>query len=147
MGREGSEHPGLEPDEELLVHTPASFRGAMSTSISSTIALGPARKRLEAYNAWRMEADRAGFKTAGPEMVLGLTDQRLVIWKTTFWFSRAADIAGEVAFSKLHDVAAVRHGFVTGLAFAFKDGQIVEVEAMRGRRLRHLADRLRPLLS
>ena len=28
---------------------------------------------------------------------------------------------------------------VTGVAFAFTDGQIVEVEAMRGRRLRRLA--------
>ena len=91
MGSQSREHPGLEPDEELLVHTPASFRGAMATSISSTIALGPARKRLEAYNAWRMQADVAGFETAGPEMVLGLTDRRLVIWKTTFWFSRRAD--------------------------------------------------------
>ena len=143
----GREHPGLEPDEQLLLRTPASFRGAATTSISSTFALGSARKRLEAYRGWQMQADLVGFKTAGPEMVLGLTDRRLVIWKTSFWFSRVADVAGEVPFSKLHDVATVRHGFVTSAAFAFTDGQIVEVEAMRGRRLRHLAITLHELLT
>jgi hypothetical protein len=142
-----NEHPGLAPDEQLLVRTPASFRGAMATSITSTIALGSARKRLAAYNAWRMQADVVGFKTAGPEMMLGLTDRRLVIWKTTFWFNQAAEISGDVAFAKLHDVAAVRHGLLTSVAFAFTDGQFVEVEAMRGRRLRHLAAALRRALS
>ena len=94
-----------------------------------------------------MHADVAGFKTDGPEMVLGLTEHRLVVWKTTFWFSRLADIAGEVPLAKVHDVATVRHGLFTSLAIAFKDGQIVEVEAMRGRRLRHLATTMQALLS
>lgn len=139
--------PGLEPDERVLARAPASFRGATVTSISSTFALGSARKRLEAYQAWRMQADVAGFRTSGPEMVLGLTERRLVVWKTTFWFSRLAGITGEIPLTKVHDVAAVRHGLVTSFALAFKDGQIVEVEAMRGRRLRHLTDAMRALIS
>ena len=143
----GREHPGLEPDEELLVRTPVSFRGAATTSVASTFALASARKRIEAYRVWQMQADLVGFKTAGPEMMLGLTDRRLVIWKMSFWFNRVNAIAGEVPITKLHDVAATRHGLVTGLAFAFKDGQIVEVEAMRGRKIRHLAEQLRPLLT
>jgi hypothetical protein len=138
---------GLEPDEALLARAPASFRGSMATSISSTFTLSSARKRIEAYNAWRMQADVAGFKTDGPEMVLGLTEHRLVVWKTTFWFSRLAAIAGEVPLDKVHDVAAVRRGLFTSLAIAFKDGQVVEVEAMRGRRLRHLAHTMQALLS
>jgi hypothetical protein len=139
--------PGIEPHERVLVRAPASFRNAAITSISSTFALGSARKRLEAYKAWRMQADVAGLKTSGPEMVLGLTEQRLVVWKTTFWLSRLANIVGEVPLDKVHDVAVVRHGLVTSMAIAFKDGQIVEVEAMRGRRLRHLASEMRALLS
>jgi hypothetical protein len=139
--------PGIEPEERVLVRAPASFRGATITSISSTFALGSARKRLETYNAWRMQADVAGFKTSGPEMVLGLTEHRLVVWKTTFWLSRLANIVGEIPLDKVHDVAVVRHGLVTSMAIAFKDGQIVEVEAMRGRRLRHLANTMRTALS
>jgi hypothetical protein len=139
--------PGLEPDERVLARAPASFRGAAVTSISSTFALGSARKRLEAYHAWRMQADVAGFRTSGPEMMLGLTEQRLVVWKTTFWFSRLAGITGEIPLAQVHDVAVVRHGLVTSLALAFKDGQIVEVEAMRGRHLRHLTDAMRALIS
>ena len=143
----GNGPPGLEPDERLLARAPASFRGATATSISSTFALGSARKRLQAYNAWRVEADVAGFRTEGPEMVLGLTERRLVVWRTTFWFSRVAKVAGEVPLEKVHDIATVRHGMFTSLAIAFKDGQIVEVEAMRGRSLRRLASTMRPLLA
>jgi hypothetical protein len=139
--------PGLEPDEHLLVRAPASFRGATVTSISSTFALGSARKRLEAYNAWAQQAGSAGFRTDGPEMVLGLTETRLLVWKTTFWMNRPGAIAGEIALEKVHDVAATRHGMVTGLAIALKTGQIVEVEAMRGRRLRHLAEHMQGLIS
>jgi hypothetical protein len=131
----------------LLARAPASFRGATITSISSTFALGSARKRLQAYNAWAQQAGFAGFRTEGPEMVLGLTDTRLVVWTTTFWMSRPGALAGEVQLSKVHDVAAVRHGIVTGLAIAFKTGEIVEVEAMRGRRLRQLAERMQALIS
>ncbi len=117
------------------------------TSISSTFALGSARKRLETYNAWALEAGSAGFRTESPEMILGLTESRLVVWKTTFWLSRVDTIVGEVPLAKVHDVATVRHGMVTGLAVAFKTGQIVEVEAMRGRRLRHLAHAMQALLT
>ena len=80
-------------------------------------------------------------------MVLGLTEDRLVIWKTTFWFGRPGAIAGEVPLSQVHDVAAARHGIVTGLAIAFKTGAIVEVEAMRGRRLRRLAEHMQALIA
>ena len=138
---------GLEPGDDLLARAPASFRGATVTSISSTFALGSARKRLEAYNGWAQQAGAAGFRTEGPEMVLGLTQARLIVWKTTFWMNRPHVVVGDVSLEKVHDVAAVRHGMVTGLAIAFKTGEIVEVEAMRGRRLRHLAEQMQVLLS
>ena len=38
------------------------------------------------------------------------------------------------------DVSVVRHGLVTGVAFVLHNGTIVEVEAMRARPLRTLAD-------
>ena len=139
--------PGLESHENLLARAPASFRGATVTSISSTFALGSARKRLETYNVWALDSGSAGFRTEGPEMVLGLTDTKLIVWKTTFWFSRLDMITSEIPLASVHAVASVRHGLVTSLAIAMKDGQIVEVEAMRGRRLRQLGETMRAAIT
>jgi hypothetical protein len=139
--------PGLEPDEHLIARAPASFRGAAAASLRSTLALGAARRRLDAYYAWQAPASVAGFGTIGPEIVLGLTDRGLVLWSTSFWFSRPHAITGRVALSDIHDVVAARHGIVTGFAIALKSGAIVEVEAIRGRRLRHLAAAVRDRLS
>ncbi len=124
-----------------------SFRGAAATSVKTTFALGSARKRLDSYYDWRMLADGAGFSTTGPEMVLGLTDRGLVVWNTSFWFGAPRSITARIPFSQIHDAAAARHGIVTGLALAFTSGAIVEVEAIRGRKLRHLASDLRRRLT
>ena len=133
---------GLEPGERLLARAPVSFRGATAASARSTFALAAARRRMNAYHAWREHAEALGFTTAGPEMVIGVTDARFVVWSTTFWLSRPGSIAGKLPLSKIADVATTRHGIVTGLALALETGDIVEVEAMRGRRLRRLADAL-----
>ena len=131
--------PGLEPDEHLIARAPASFRGAAAASLRSTLALSSGRRRLEVYYAWQDAAALAGFSTVGPEIVLGLTDRGLILWSTSFWFSRPLAVTGRVALSDIYQVAVARHGIVTGVAFAFKNGAVVEVEAIRGRRLRHLA--------
>jgi hypothetical protein len=139
--------PGLEPDERLLAHTPASFRGATAASVRATFALGAEHRRLAAYYAWCEHAEVGGFATDGPEMVLGLTDTRIVVWSTTFWLGRPAEIAGRIPLTKIGDVATTRHGMVTGLALALTSGQIIEVEALRGRRLRRFADAVRAALA
>jgi hypothetical protein len=139
--------PGLEPDERLLSRTPASFRGATAASVRSTFALGSARLRNQAYNAWRMHAESSGFPAAGPEMWLGLTDRRLIVWDTTFILSRPGRIKGVIRLSEVAQVATARHGLVTGLALALTTGQFVEVEAMRGRRLHRFAHALRAALE
>jgi hypothetical protein len=133
------ELPGLEPDERVLSRAPASFRGATAASIRSTFALASARQRKQAFDAWRMHAESIGFPAAGPEMWLGLTDTRLVVWDTTFMLSRPGEVKGGIHLSEIAHVVTVRHGLITGLALALTSGQFVEVEAMRGRRLRRLA--------
>jgi hypothetical protein len=139
--------PGLESDEHLIARAPASFRGAAAASVRSTLALSAARRRLDAYREWQAVAAIAGFSTVGPEFVVGLTDQELILWSTSFWFSRPLAITGRVALSGIHEIAVARHGFVTGVALALKNGAIVEVEAIRGRRLRHLAALVRDRLA
>jgi hypothetical protein len=139
--------PGLEPDEILLARAPVSFRGATAASARSTMALGSARKRMEAYYAWRDHAESVGLSSSGPEMVLGVTNARLLVWSTSFWFSRPSEIAGKLPLTKVAAVATKRHGIVTSMALALESGHIVEVEAMRGRRLRRLADALQEARS
>ena len=139
--------PGLEPGEQLLARAPVSFRGATAASVRSTFAMSSARKRMAAYDAWRAQADTMGFTTAGPEMVLGVTDARLVVWRTTFWLNRPESITGKMPLARILDVATARHGAVTSMALALDTGEIVEVEALRGRRLRALAATLRDALA
>jgi hypothetical protein len=139
--------PGLEPDERVVAHAPVSFRGAAATSLRSTFALASARRRLDTYYEWREPAEIGGFSTTGPEMVLGLTDRGLVVWDTSFWFGSARRVTARIPITQIHAAVAVRHGLVTGFALAFTNGAVVEVEAIRGRRLRRLATALQRRLA
>jgi hypothetical protein len=139
--------PGLEPDERLIARAPASFRGAAAASVRSTFAIGSGRRRNDSYFTWRELADLTGFTTTGPEMVLGVTDRGLVVWNTSFWFGAPRVVTGRIPFAHIHDVATVHHGIVTGFAIAFTSGAVVEVEAIRGRRLRRIAGAVRRELA
>jgi hypothetical protein len=80
-------------------------------------------------------------------MWLGLTESRIIVWGTTFMLSRPGAVKGAVPITEVAEVATTRHGLVTGVAVAMKTGQFVEVEAMRGRRLRRFADLLREAVN
>ena len=144
MTREGFE---LEPGETLLAVTNASFRGAASASLRSTFALGSARMRQKSYEDWRHAVELCGFPTAGPEMIMGLTDRRVVVCRTTFLGGRPSRFVGAIPLDRIAEIATVRHGLVTGLAFALRNGQVIEVEAMRARRLRRFATLLADKLA
>lgn len=137
----------LEPDEELHDLAPASFRGAAATSARATFVLGSARMRQRAYEDWRHAVEAAGFPTAGPEMFLGVTSRRLLVCKTTFMTGRPSDIRGSIELTRIFDVAATRQGLVTRIAFALVNGQVVEVEAVRGARLRRFARSVKDALG
>jgi hypothetical protein len=111
----------------------------MAATMRSTFSLSAARNRMRAFEAWEVGARAAGFPVDGPEMMLGVTDRRLIGWRTSFFLGRPIEITASLPVDHIVDVSAVRHGLVTGVAFVFGDGSIVEVEALRGRRLRVLA--------
>ncbi len=137
----------LEPDEAIYGTVPASFRGATIVSTRSMFALGSARVRQRAYEDWRHAVETVGFPTAGPEMVLAVTNRRVVALRTTFFANRPASVTGSIELARIGDVATARHGMVTILAFALVNGQVVEVEAMRGARLRRFAEHVRSALG
>jgi hypothetical protein len=128
----------LEPGEQLLTVARASFRGAAAVSVRATFALGSGRMRLRAFDVWHDAAIASGFPLVPPDMVVGATDRRVLFGKPTFWGRIPSRYSGAVDIGQLAQIVAVSHGLLTGVAFAFKDGGIVEIEAMRGRRLRQL---------
>jgi hypothetical protein len=137
----------LEPGEELLAVARASFRGAAAVSVRATFALGSGRMRLRAYDVWHDAAIASGFPLVPPDMVVAATDRRVLFSKPTFWGRMPSRYSGAVELGRLADIVAVSHGLVTGVAFAFTDGAIVEIEAMRGRRLRQLVRVVEGLLA
>ena len=132
---------GPAPDAPggVRARTTASFRGAAAVSVRSTFALGPARRRNEAFDRWRADAAAQGFPTAGPEMVLQLTDRDVRVFGTTFWAGRAGEPVGAIGLERIAAVGTDRRGAVTVLWFVLADGGVVEVESVRGGRLRRFA--------
>jgi hypothetical protein len=138
----------LEPGEEVIATAQASFRGAAATSVRATFALGSARVRDKAYRAWLEPIAAAGFPTVPADMILALTNRRLLAGHPRFWaWRRTSGYTDEIGLDEIAEVAWVRHGMVTGAAFALRSGTIVEVEAMRSRRLRILIDELEHRLT
>jgi hypothetical protein len=130
----------LEPGEEVLATARASFRGAAGTSVKATFVLGSGRMRMRAFDVWFDQARASGFPHVPPDMVIRATDRRVLFGKPRFWGGAPARFTGTLDYADIAQVVAVRHGLITGVAFAFRFGGIVEVEAARGRRLRRLAD-------
>jgi hypothetical protein len=129
----------LERGEEILARARASFRGAAGTSAKSTMALGSGRMRMRAFDMWFDAARASGFPESPPDMFLTATNRRILVGKPRFWGGAPPRYMGELDYAKVSQVVAVRHGMVTGVAFAFHFGGIVEVEAVRGRGLRRFA--------
>jgi hypothetical protein len=130
----------LEPGEEVLALARASFRGAAATSVRATFALGSARMRMRAFDQWHDAAIASGFPHVPPDMFLAATGQRVLFGRPTFWGRPPKQFSSALDLSAIAQVATTRHGLVTGVAFGMTHGAIVEVEALRGRALRHLVE-------
>ena len=105
----------------------------------TTFSFAATRKRMVDFEVWAAGTRAAGFSPEDPEMVLGITDRRLIAWRTSFFLGRPTEFSTSLPIEDLYDVIVVRHGLLTGVTFVTARGGIIEVEALRGRRLRHLA--------
>ncbi len=130
----------LESGEEILELARASFRGAAATSTRATFALGSGRMRMRAYTEWHDAAVSAGFPPAPPDMVVLVSDQRVLFGKPTFWGRPPARYWSAIDLGEIAQIVATAHGIVTGVAFALTSGTVVEIEALRGRKLRRFAE-------
>ena len=137
---------GLEPDETLVEHMTVAFRGSLLASIRG-LALVSSRNRLKAFHAWAQVAEAAGFPSDKPEMVLGVTERRLMVWRPSFWFSRPSGVVGDVPIANVINAEVYRQGLAVVMAIGFTNGSYVEVESMRPRPMRRLRDAIRAQLA
>ena len=130
----------LEPGEETLVIARASFRGAAATSTRATFALGSGRMRMRAYGEWHDAVTSAGFPSVPADMVVAASDRRVLFGKPTFWGRPPTQYWSALDLYNISQIVATSHGIVTGVAFALTTGSVVEIEALRGRKLRLFAE-------
>ena len=135
--------PGLLPDESVREVLAVSFHGSMASSARAIGMLGSNRVRIHAFGEWRSVADEAGFPAAGPDMVVGVTDRRLLVWRPSFWAARPSDLVGAIALSRVREVGVAQRGLVTVVTFALDSGLLVGVESLRPVRARRLAAAVR----
>jgi hypothetical protein len=126
----------LDPGEAVHAVARASFRGAAAISTRATFALGSGRMRMRAFHDWQDAASACGFPEVPPDMVVVVTDRRVLFGKPTFWGAPPTQFWSAVEHSEIAQIVAVQHGVVTGVAFGLANGGVVEIEAIRGRRLR-----------
>jgi hypothetical protein len=93
---------------------------------------------MRAFDAWHDAAIASGFPHVPPDMFVAVTPRRVLFGKPTFWGRPPARYTSAVDLGSIAEIAVVRHGLVTGVAFGFTHGAIVEIEAIRGRGLRNL---------
>jgi hypothetical protein len=137
----------LEPGETILATAGASFRGAAAASVRATFAFGAGRIRNRDYSEWRTAAVTSGFPPVPDDMVVAVTEQRLLFGKARMP-GRGRVYTYELPLERISQVASERHGMVVGLGIAMRGtGAMIELEAMRGRQLAHLADVLDELLT
>ncbi len=138
---------GLEPGERLRATASVSFRAGVTTMTTKNVVKGSSvRARYDRFEVWQQAAEAVGFPTAGPDMIVGITDTRLLVWGKSPFLGRVTGLAGAMPLHRIAQVSAVRHGFLTGLALVV-GGTIVELEAMRGRRLRRIAHEVQTALA
>jgi hypothetical protein len=130
----------LEPGEEIIMHVHAGFRGGAAASMRATFALGSARFRQKAHAEWLETVNASGFPGAPADMVVAITDRRMLIGKPGFWGGPPKAYKEEFPLALIAEAVTVRHGLITSAAFALTNGHIVEIESMRGRRLQRLVD-------
>jgi len=138
---------GLDPGERLRATAAVSFRAGATTKTTKSVVKGSSvRARYDRFEVWQRAAEDAGFPTAGPDMIVGVTDTRLLVWGKSPFLGRITGLAGAMPLKRIAQVSAVRHGLVSGLALVV-GSTIIELEAVRGRRLRRIAREVQAALA
>jgi hypothetical protein len=133
---------GLHEGEELVALLSVRYSPGAPVSLDDAPKAGmhrPSVVQRHAYAHWSRHAAGAGFPIAGPEMIIGVTKERLLVWRPSLLRSRPRRLAGAIALSQIQQAAVYRRMFASVLTLLFENGRIVGLETLRGSRLRRLA--------
>jgi hypothetical protein len=140
--RGGDRFPGLLEGEELVALLSVRYSPGMPAAIDQAEPAGMARPSVaqrQAYALWVTRATAARFPIAGPEMILGISHERLLVWKPALLRSRPRHFAGAIALTKIHSAGVNRKLFASVLTLLLDGGKLVGVETLRSSRLRRFA--------
>ena len=133
---------GLLEGEEIVATLSVRYSPGAPTSIDAAPKPGinrPSVVQRHAYAHWSRHAAAIGFPVAGPEMILGVTQERLLVWSPTFLRSRPGRFAGAIPLSRIQRAGVHRRFFASVLTLLFENSSILGVETMRTSRLRRFA--------
>jgi hypothetical protein len=133
---------GLHDGEELVALISVRFSAGMPSSLDEAPKSGmnrPSVVQRHAYAHWARNASTIGFPIAGPEMILGITQERLLVWKPAFIRSRPKRFAGAIPLGRIQSAGVQRRVFASVLTLLLEKGSLVGLETMRGARLRRFA--------
>ena len=130
-------------DGEAIV---AMLRVRFSAGLPATIMGAPAPSMFRptvvqrhAFMKWAERSAAVEFPVAGPEMILGITEERLLVWRPALIRSAPRRFAGAVDLSRIRSAGVRRRVFSSVLTMLFEDGAIVGVETTRAARLHRFA--------
>jgi hypothetical protein len=133
---------GLLEGEDIAALVAVRFSPGATTNLDTAPTPSlyrPSVVQRHAFAHWAQRSAAAGFPIAGPEMILGITQERLLVWRPAFLRSRPRRFAGAVPLSRIHSAGVHRRVFASILTLLLEHGTIVGVETIRGTRLRQFA--------
>src|ERR1700687_2250851 len=114
---------GLLDAEELLALLSVRFSAGMQTHVDTAAAPGmhgPSVVQRHAYAHWARRYAAAGFPIAGPEMILRVTSERLLVWRPALLRSRPRRFAGAVPLARIQSAGVHRRVFSSVLTLLFE---------------------------
>jgi hypothetical protein len=110
----------------------------VATSGKTTVR-APTIIQRHAYALWARRAGTAGFPIPGPEMILGITQGRLLAWRPALIRSRPRRYAGAIPLARINSAGVHRRIFSSVLTMLLDDGAIVGVQTVHTKQLRRFA--------
>jgi hypothetical protein len=133
---------GLLDGEDLVARISVRFSAGLPARVTDAMQptlYRPSFVQRHAFADWAARADSVGFPVAGPEMIIGITAERVVVWRPAFLGTRPGRLAGAMALADIRRAGMRRRILASVLVMLFDDGTMVGVETLRTARLRAFA--------
>jgi hypothetical protein len=139
---EGRRPAGLNDGETIVAMQRVRFSAGLPADVASsgkTTLRPPSLIQRHAYALWARRGAAAGFPIAGPEMMLGITQTRMLAWRPALIRSRPRRFAGAIPLARINSAGVHRKLFSSVLTMLLDDGAIVGVETVHSAALRRFA--------